>query len=129
MVLMHHLTKVAAVITAAATLAGCSGEVKQGGPLDKPNQHAWTRKASVGEAFTDGSEVLTVNGDKPVVIESAELIDAPGIKLVGVKLVQPGRQWGSIQTMPWPPEDPDLKPSLPGHRSAHLAVGVGDEFA
>ena len=114
------LLVVATALAAVAALTGCAsesgalgrGEREAGGPIGTTNQHVWTKKVDVGEAFTDGTEVLVVQGKEPAVLDGVHLVGAQGIDLLGVRLVKPGRSWGSIMSMPWPPRDPDLDESL-----------------
>lgn len=117
----RRIQLVAAVLAAAAALTGCTSagqaeahhdERRAGGPIETTNQHVWTKTVALNEPFTDGVEVLVVGGNRPAVLDGVHLVGAKGIRLLGVRLVEPGRSWGSIMSMPWPPRDPDLDPCL-----------------
>ncbi len=84
--------------------------------MPPPHKHAWTAYEPVGRTFTDGLETLHLYGKRKAVIDSVTLLpghDDAGLKLIGVRLVGPGRG-ANIQEMPWPPRDPDLMMSKVG---------------
>lgn len=96
----------AAAAVSVVLLAGCGVD---GGPLSQPPEHGWATYASVGATFTDGLEVLYLEGDREAVIRNVELVGNDGLELVGAHLAPPGRKLAAIQRIDgWPPLDPDL---------------------
>ena len=82
--------------------------VAPGGPLNEPPAHGWATTEPVGATFTDGLEVLYLNGHEDAVITSVSLIGGKGLKLLGARLVTPDRQRASAQKLAWPPRSAQM---------------------
>ena len=90
-------------------LTGCEFVERTDGPIDGVSGHGYSFSHSAGEAFTDGFEVLDVEGDEPATVESVELLGSRGFDLLGAMFVGPGREIGAIQLLfHWPPVPQDF---------------------
>jgi predicted small lipoprotein YifL len=99
-------TVLAAVLAAALAtfaLAGCGADAEAGGPLVAPPRHGWSTTQPVGEPFTDGLEVLYLDGQAEAELRSVSLVGAEQIELVGARVAPPSRRVASIQKTAWPP--------------------------
>jgi hypothetical protein len=106
-------TRRAAAVTAAATalFAGCGGP-GDGPVAEPPAPHGSTYTLPQGTVFTDGLEVVFLEGENPAVIDSVEL-KGEGLELIGLSLATPDRPGGVIRRMKgYPPRDPELPPEV-----------------
>lgn len=110
-----------ALLASLALLTGCTGsdgvgapgeDAKDGGPLREPNRHAYVVTGPEGKQFTDGFEVLYLNGAAPAEIVSVESVGGDSaFKFLGAQLAGPRRKYGAVQETPgFPPTDPALGP-------------------
>jgi hypothetical protein len=97
---------VAAVLGVAGLLVGCGGPV-EGGPLRDVPEHGYSLTVAEGETFTDALESLVVEGDKPAVLDSVELVDAEGLEVVGYQLIGPERKVNLDWVPGYPPRERD----------------------
>lgn len=99
------VTAVAVAVAATLSTSGESEPRDAGGPLRGAPPHGFAVTVPVGATFTDGFETLLVRGDRPVVLESVELVGADGLKVVGFQVAGPERR-ETIQYLPgFPPVD------------------------
>ncbi len=96
----------------ASALAGCGTDPDPGGPLVAPPEHGWSTTQPVGEPFTDGLEVLYLEGGADATIRSVSLTGAEEIELLGARLASPDRDVASIQKTAWPPTARSLRPMI-----------------
>lgn len=74
------------------------------GPMVIPLEHGYSVSMPNGSTFTDGFEILRLEGDQPAVIEAVEIDGDEALELVGVKLAPPPRENAAVQLMEgWPP--------------------------
>ena len=113
-----------AMLTAAVMVtAGCTGGLGRlgepkppsgGGPLVQPEPHRWHATVKVGTPFTDGREVLYLNGDHRATILYVRVSGDPTLTAEPALLVGPGRARSRIQRLPWPvPTDQVAQPVEP----------------
>ncbi|QWC85354.1 hypothetical protein KLP28_00765 [Nocardioidaceae bacterium] len=102
----------AAAATLAASVAGCSEDPQStSGPLPPPKSHFATTTRQVGVPFTDGFETIVIpDGVTRLRLLSVEAVGDPDLELIGWKIADDRRRFGSIQFMPWPPRDDLLAP-------------------
>ena len=111
---LHRLLAATALAVVAAALGVAAfadtDSRTDGGPLRAPNPHGWSTSNSVGDVFTDGMEVLHLEGNREAVIEDVRLVGDDGLELVGAKVAGQDRAIGFIQyNADFPPvNDPDL---------------------
>jgi hypothetical protein len=90
-------------------LAACSAQVSEGTVLTEPESHGWAIAEQTGSIFTDGFETVEPM-DGPIIIE--KVVAAGGsddVRLVGVKVVGPDRDIGSVQfSEGFPPASSDF---------------------
>jgi hypothetical protein len=126
-----------AAATLALLLVGCTGHPGPG-PIQATNAHAWATTEPVGVTFTDGLEVLVLDGAQDAVIDSVELVGDPELELVGAMVAGRDRgESGAIQIIhTWPPRGRGLNPDslvpaegatitpLPGNQGWELFLGI-----
>ena len=99
-------------VCGAPVVGGCGGHQATGGPLVAPNGHGWAMSQPVGFEFTDGMETLHLNGNRSATLRKVELVGSDGLELLGVALVKPGRDVGTVQEIDgWPARDRHINPS------------------
>jgi hypothetical protein len=114
----------------------------EGHHLEMPHMHGYQMTLPVGQRFTDGGETLDVVGDRPVVLESVELVDGDGLRVLGFMTAGPERN-GTFDYLPsYPPVDPlgnltgemmkpgpgtELAPGVAGGWELLLGLQVMDE--
>jgi len=100
----------------STSLAACSpeGVRTEGGPLREIPDHGYGGvTVSVGRTFTDGFDILSIEGPETVTIEKVELLDpSPGIELVSAELAGSARSVGGVFQFDasYPPSAPGLGP-------------------
>ncbi len=106
------------LVTASCLLLGRGPE--QGGPLDPFPPHGMIITDPVGQRFTDGFEILSLEGSEPAKILSVTSVGgSKSLRHVGTLIAGPRRRIDAIQKMPaFPPAAPALGPLHPvrGHR-------------
>lgn len=91
-------------LPSVTTLVGDSARVRSDGPMGVPNQHGYALSLPVGAEFTDGMELLRLDGGRDAVIEDVQLVGADGLELLGAKVTPPPRGLAAISTFrSWPP--------------------------
>lgn len=99
-------------IASAVLLAGCTGAPNADGPLQVPDPHGMTTAAAdVGQVFTDGFEMLVVEGDEPITIRDVSLVGAdPQLELVDAVVAAEERTLNFAYDPAFPPAEMDLGP-------------------
>ncbi len=82
---------------------------ESGGPLEVPPKHGYMFTLPQGTRFTDSFERLTANGDRPLVLESVELVGGEGLRLLGFKILGPERDTTRDFFPEYPPALEDVK--------------------
>ena len=96
------------VLVGAGLVACASGaptnEVRTDGPIQAGPPHGFAISRPVGAEFTDGFEVLYVDGSVPAQIESVDFVGAEGLELLGAYVVGEAREVAAVQVLDaWPP--------------------------
>jgi hypothetical protein len=106
---------VAAGLATVLVAAGCGGQPGiDRGPLSNTVAHGWATTMPVGSVFTDGLEVLHLDGHEPAVINSVTMVGDEGIQLVGASLATPERDFGAFQQLKdYPPTNQKLGELIP----------------
>jgi hypothetical protein len=114
-VTMAGARSAAAGVAAALVAAGCAGQpLVDPGPLSNTVAHGWETTMPVGSVFTDGLEVLHLDGHQPAVINSVTMVGDKGIQLVGASLATPERDFGAFQQLKdYPPTNRRLGDLIP----------------
>jgi hypothetical protein len=112
---MRRLPMVIAALSAGGLLvvASCAapaGEPSRGGPLDPFPPHGMFIADPVGHRFTDGLEILLLQGSQPARIISVRSVGgSQALRHVGTMLAGPERDVDAIQKTPgFPPREPEL---------------------
>jgi hypothetical protein len=109
------------LLAAGLLLTGCTGSsngagaaAMDGGPLREPPEHAYVVQGKEGKQFTDGFEVLYLNGDQAATIVSVRSMGGDdAFKFLGARLAGPDRKYAALQETPqFPPTDPHLGPLI-----------------
>lgn len=98
------------ILVLMASCAALSGEPTRGGPLDPFPPHGMFIGDPVGRRFTDGLEVLLLQGSQPARIMSVRSVGgSQSLRHVGTMLAGPERELDAVQKMPgFPPREPRL---------------------
>jgi hypothetical protein len=104
-----------AAVALAIVASGCTDRPPfDSEPLSNANPHGWATTMPVGSVFTDGFEVLHLDGHEPAVIKSVTMVGDPGIELVGASIATTERDIGSIQQLKgYPPSNPHIPRIIP----------------
>jgi len=87
------------------------------------NLHGWSTSVEPGEPFTDGLETLRPTG--PVEIVDVRMDADDGLRLLGAKLVEPGRPMGAVQHLyEYPPSAADTAEYFGSPSRVRDAVGA-----
>jgi len=107
--------RAAAAVAVAIVASGCADRpLFDSEPLSNANPHGWATTMPVGSVFTDGFEVLHLDGHEPAVIKSVTMVGDPGIELVGASLATTERDIGAIQQLKgYPPSNPHIPRIIP----------------
>lgn len=101
------------VLLTATSVTGCRdsrGESRpeRGGPMVVNNRQGSALTRPLGSKFTEGVQVLFLEGKDAATITSVDLVGDPGIKLLGALVLPPPRALGAFQFLDqWPPEQMD----------------------
>jgi len=116
--------------------SGCSSsqEPSEHGPAATANPITYYPTFPTGTTFTDGVEVFVIHGQRPATIRTVQVLGASaGMKVLGVRVAGPDRQYGAIEILHrFPPADPRLGPLFPadgyivhpGPLGAELLIGM-----
>ncbi len=79
------------------------------GPMRVLNEHATLARGPVGTTFTDGFDVLHLEGDQPATIVSVDSRHGDGLEFLGAMLAGPDRKLAAWAQLPgYPPSKPQL---------------------
>jgi hypothetical protein len=95
------------LVLIATISVGCSAPSQPQGPLEAGRKHAWVRSAQAGEVFTDGTDLLQLNGMRMATIVSVDSVGGDNtLKFLGASIAEPRRKYTTTQeTSGWPPTD------------------------
>lgn len=82
------------------------------GPMRAPVEHGSLAKGTVGTRFTDGFEVLQLQGDAPATIVSVRSVSGEhAMRFLGAKIAGPTRKYAAWSRLPgYPPSEKALGP-------------------
>jgi hypothetical protein len=101
---------------AALVLAGCSdSKGTSSGPLHVFARHGYVVPAEAGRVFTDGFDVVRLNGGQPARVLKVESVGGTDVlDFMGAQIVGPKRKYGATQIFnEYPPQDRSLGEIVP----------------